>query len=221
MAYTQLSLAHASGPYWRLSFCSGCSTFRWGRPVRGESTALRRLTLADANGETSRLGLTGGHPMFVVGAGRVHADEVVEGDNIRNADLRELTVLSVEADTRPQIVHNLESADAHTYFAGELEAWGHNNRKPGARRNGCRGSRYVPVSLKRWLINSSRTPKFIKGWYQQQLNRGVPLSKTKNPPGYDWGHAPDNPFCEGGRHGGGSGLETATDNRGRGGRDGR
>ncbi|MEP6018979.1 MAG: hypothetical protein ABJ251_10940 [Paracoccaceae bacterium] len=66
--------------------------------------------------------------MFVVGAGRVHADEVVEGDRIRNADLHELTVLSIEADARPQIVHNLEIADAHTHFAGELEAWGHNAR---------------------------------------------------------------------------------------------
>ena len=96
--------------------------------MKGESTALRWLTLADANGETSRLGLTGGHPMFVVGAGWVQADEVVEGDRIRNADLRELTVLSVDFDPRPQIVHNLEVADAHTYFAGEFEAWGHNSR---------------------------------------------------------------------------------------------
>ncbi|MEP3637909.1 MAG: hypothetical protein ABJN14_11680 [Paracoccaceae bacterium] len=48
--------------------------------------------------------------MFVVGAGRVHADEVVEGDRIRNADLRELAVLSVDLDPRPQIVHNLEIA---------------------------------------------------------------------------------------------------------------
>ena len=94
--------------------------------MKGESTALRWLTLADANGETSRLGLTGGHPMFVVGAGWVHADEAVEGDRIRNGDLQELTVLTADVDTRPQIVHNLEIAGAHTYFAGELEAWGHN-----------------------------------------------------------------------------------------------
>ena len=52
----------------------------------------------------------------------IDASEIVAGDRIRNADLRELTVLSVEADTRPQIVHNLEIADAHTYFAGEFEA---------------------------------------------------------------------------------------------------
>jgi len=57
----------------------------------------------------------------------MHADEVVEGDHIRNADLHELTVLSIEADTRPKIVHNTGVADAHTYFAGEFEAWGHNH----------------------------------------------------------------------------------------------
>jgi hypothetical protein len=34
--------------------------------------------------------------------------------------------LAVEVDPKPQMVHNLEIADAHTYFAGELEAWGHN-----------------------------------------------------------------------------------------------
>lgn len=50
------------------------------------------------------------------------------GDTIRNADLRELTVLAVEVDTRPQRVHNLEIADAHTYFVGDLEVWGHNGR---------------------------------------------------------------------------------------------
>ena len=90
--------------------------------MKGESTALRWLTLADENSQPSRLGLTGGHPMFVVGQGWLNADEIFEGDRIRDADLQELTVLSVDVDPRPQIVHNLEVADAHTYFAGEFEA---------------------------------------------------------------------------------------------------
>ena len=94
--------------------------------MKGQATDMRWLTLADNTGRTSRLGLTGGHPMFVVGKGWLHADEISAGDRIRNADFQELTVLSVEVDTRPQIVHNLEVADAHTYFAGEFEAWGHN-----------------------------------------------------------------------------------------------
>ena len=67
----------------------------------------------------------------------IDASEIVAGDRIRNADLRELTVLSVEADTRPQIVHNLEIADAHTYFAGEFEAWGHNKKKTHGNSDSC------------------------------------------------------------------------------------
>ncbi|WP_284166156.1 hypothetical protein, partial [Frigidibacter sp. SD6-1] len=39
-----------------------------------------------------------------------------------------ITVVSAELDDRPTLVHNLEVAGAHTYFAGELEAWGHNKR---------------------------------------------------------------------------------------------
>jgi hypothetical protein len=39
-------------------------------------------------------------------------------------------VLAVEVDQNPQMVHNLEVADAHTFFAGELEAWGHNSTPP-------------------------------------------------------------------------------------------
>ena len=104
--------------------------------MKGQATDMRWLTLADNTGRTSRLGLTGGHPMFVVGKGWLHADEISAGDRIRNADLRELTVLAVEEDTRPRIVHNLEIADAHTYFAGELEAWGHNKKI----RNGVVGA---------------------------------------------------------------------------------
>jgi hypothetical protein len=128
----------------------------WKRHVPGQETGgpdrlSARIVLGEGVSEglsgqndgqnAEYLGLTGGHPVFVVGKGWLAADEVAPGDAIRNADLRELTVLSVEADTRPQIVHNLEIAAAHTYFAGELEAWGHNvksNKKasPG-RKGGC------------------------------------------------------------------------------------
>ncbi|MEP6443435.1 MAG: polymorphic toxin-type HINT domain-containing protein, partial [Hyphomicrobiales bacterium] len=73
--------------------------------------------------------VTSEHPLFTVGEGWLDAYEIVAGDRVRNSELRELTVLAVEVDTRPQIVHNLEIADAHTYFAGELEAWGHNKKK--------------------------------------------------------------------------------------------
>ena len=48
---------------------------------------------------------------------------------ILDRDLEALTVLSVRADTTPQLVYNLEVEGAHTYFAGELGAWAHNARR--------------------------------------------------------------------------------------------
>jgi len=53
---------------------------------------------------------------------------VAPGDLIRDRDLQPLRMLAVEVDTTPRMVHNLEVAGAHTYYAGELEAWGHNYR---------------------------------------------------------------------------------------------
>ncbi len=88
------------------------------------------LTLEGETGATTRLGVTSEHPMFVAGLGWTAAGEVAPGDTIRNADLAELRVLAVAADTLPTRVHNLEIASAHTYFAGELEAWGHNSTAP-------------------------------------------------------------------------------------------
>ena len=73
--------------------------------------------------------MTAGHPLFAVGAGWVTAGEVAPGDAIRDAGLRALTVIAAELDPTPTRVHNLEVAGAHTYFAGELEAWGHNARR--------------------------------------------------------------------------------------------
>jgi hypothetical protein len=52
---------------------------------------------------------------------------------IRDSELRELTVLATEPDTTPRRVHNLEVANAHTYFVGELEAWGHNGSNGGSK----------------------------------------------------------------------------------------
>jgi hypothetical protein len=88
------------------------------------------LTLENEAGQTTRMGVTSEHPLFVVDDGWTDAKEVVVGDLIRDAELLPLTVLAVEIDATPTRVHNLEIADAHTYFAGELEAWGHNSRRP-------------------------------------------------------------------------------------------
>jgi RHS repeat-associated protein len=84
------------------------------------------LTLENAEGKSTRMGVTSEHPLFTVGEGWVDAGELVAGDVIRDSALQELSVLTVTLDTTPQRVHNLEVAGAHTYFAGDMEAWGHN-----------------------------------------------------------------------------------------------
>jgi len=89
------------------------------------------LTLSDISGATTRMGVTSEHPLFVAGQGWLTAGEITAGDEIRNTDLKALKVLATEIDDKPVRVHNLEVADAHTYFAGELDAWGHNaGRRP-------------------------------------------------------------------------------------------
>ena len=106
------------------------------------------LTLEGETGATTRLGVTSEHPMFVAGLGWTAAGEVAPRDTIRNADLAELRVLAVAQDLLPNRVHNLEIAEAHTHFAGELEAWGHNadfdwvtgrvTKYPERRNRGCK-----------------------------------------------------------------------------------
>ncbi|WP_170833518.1 RHS repeat-associated core domain-containing protein [Litoreibacter albidus] len=91
-----------------------------------EAAGLMWITLENEAGKTSRLGVTSGHPMFVVEAGWTEAEALSVGDKIRSSDLSSLVVLAIELDDTQQKVHNLEIAEAHTYFAGELEAWGHN-----------------------------------------------------------------------------------------------
>ncbi len=91
----------------------------------------------EASGQSSRLGVTAEHPLYVGGRGWVQAGDLVVGDRIVNADGGVITVVSRELDDRPTLVHNLEVAGASTYFAGELEAWGHNKRSklPNVPRN--------------------------------------------------------------------------------------
>ena len=96
------------------------------------------LTLENEAGEVTRMGVTPTHPLFIAGRGWGEAGALVAGDAIRDRDLQPLTVLAVEVDARSQMVHNLEIAGAHTYFAGELEAWGHNARS---------SSQYFPRNL--------------------------------------------------------------------------
>ncbi|NSX56967.1 polymorphic toxin-type HINT domain-containing protein [Parasulfitobacter algicola] len=96
--------------------------------MKRQATDMLWLTLEDGSGQVSRLGVTAEHPLFAVGEGWLPAGEVTPGDQIRDKNLQVLTVLAAEADQTPRIVHNLEIDGPQTYFAGELEVWGHNAR---------------------------------------------------------------------------------------------
>jgi len=134
------------------------------------------LTLENAAGEVSRMGVTPTHPLFIAGAGWGEAGALVAGDAIRDRDLQPLVVLAVEVDTRPQMVHNLEVAGAHTYFAGELEAWGHNALFPYWLKRGGGGKlqwyntsngQYVCKGLPGFLVKQAvgdLSSGFNKGW---------------------------------------------------------
>lgn len=137
------------------------------------------LTLEDEAGEITRTGVTSEHPLFGDGQGWSEAGEITVGDNIRSRDLRPLTVLAVQVDETPKHVHNLEIAEAHTYFVGELEAWGHNSGRP-------------PAQWWKNLLNDPKQPSFLKGCLLAQKNRGVPPSRWRLPAGYDQGHYPGN-----------------------------
>ncbi|WP_284166178.1 polymorphic toxin-type HINT domain-containing protein, partial [Frigidibacter sp. SD6-1] len=64
----------------------------------------------EASGQSSRLGVTAEHPLYVEGRGWVQAGELAPGDRIVDADGGVITVVSAELDDRPTLVHNLEVA---------------------------------------------------------------------------------------------------------------
>nr|WP_284166157.1 polymorphic toxin-type HINT domain-containing protein [Frigidibacter sp. SD6-1] len=90
-----------------------------------QATDLVRLTLEGPDGTVSAMAVTAEHPLYVAGEW-VRAGDLKPGDGIENADETLIRVLTVTLDATPTLVHNIEVAGAHTYFAGELEAWAHN-----------------------------------------------------------------------------------------------
>lgn len=44
------------------------------------------------------------------------------------------------------------------------------------------------AALHKNLMTDKKLPRHIRGWFQQQYNKGVPFSKMTLPPGYDRAH---------------------------------
>jgi len=90
------------------------------------------LTIENADGTTETLGVTPAHPFWVEGRGWVETGELQPGDHLTDADAEVLRVVATEARSARETVYNFEVAEVHTYFAGQLGAWVHNECRAGA-----------------------------------------------------------------------------------------
>ncbi|MCX4024712.1 RHS domain-containing protein [Endozoicomonas sp. SM1973] len=87
------------------------------------------VTLTDDEGQSETYGTTEEHPFWVQGKGWVEASELRLGDVVASHDGRVLQVGGVSLSDEHLPTYNLEVANAHTYFIGELGAWVHNECK--------------------------------------------------------------------------------------------
>jgi len=96
----------------------------------------------ETGGSETHLSVTATHPFYHADKGWVHASRLKLGDRLTEDDGGTLTVTEVtfNPDAPVNLTYNLEVADFHTYFVGEDGVLVHN------------GNRYVPVAIKRALI---------------------------------------------------------------------
>ena len=139
-----------------------------------EAPGVIWLTLEDAAGKTSKLGVTDEHPLFVVGKGWTKADRITQGEQIKDSGMEPLNVAAVDFGVRPLQVHNLEIAGAWTYFVGDLEAWGHNAswKAPSTRRDvwdACGGK--CTICGKDMVFKGPRKDRFSVGHIKSRKNR--------------------------------------------------
>ena len=83
-----------------------------------------------ANRTTELLGVTAGHPFFVVGKGWKEAQQLIPGDVVEGFGASQLIVLTKIIDESPQMVFNMTVQSDATYFVGNLRVLVHNGRKP-------------------------------------------------------------------------------------------
>ncbi len=102
-------------------------------------------------------------------------------------------VQSISFEILSEKVYNFEVEGNHNYFVSEDGILSHNGR----------GAAW------RAIFENPNTASRIRGWIQQELNRGRSFSRVRTPPGCDLGHHPTNR----GPHDSTSRMETPRDNR--------
>jgi RHS repeat-associated protein len=85
------------------------------------------LHLEDDHHNSSTLGVTPGHPFWVLDHGWVEARDLLPGHELFTSRGGWLRVSGATWRAHSATVYNLEVAEEHTYFAGDAEAWVHNS----------------------------------------------------------------------------------------------
>jgi len=112
----------------------------WSRDEETGETALRsvarvfvtpdaklvEIAVQALTGAEETLSATREHPFWVKARGWVAAHALQPGDELASLSGRLLTVAHVRAVPDRETVYNLEVAEFHTYFVGEVGAWVHN-----------------------------------------------------------------------------------------------
>ncbi len=156
---------------------SGAEVLRSRSSIDGQEAAkpltltLQRLTselialeVTGDGGRTERFVTTPNHPFFVLDRGWVPAAKLTAGQHLSTVDGEgaELTAVSPFQADEPVRVYNLEVADFHSYFVGDLGLWVHNPRcvEDGVTTNHLNGEERASLRQLQdeadWQINASR-----------------------------------------------------------------
>ncbi|MDE1461740.1 polymorphic toxin-type HINT domain-containing protein [Spartinivicinus poritis] len=91
-----------------------------------EGKPLYTLVLKNTEGEEETIEVTDNHPFWVIGKGWVDSAKLESGMQIEAFKGKSLEVVSLTEAGRTEDTYNLTVADFHTYYAGEQQAFVHN-----------------------------------------------------------------------------------------------
>jgi hypothetical protein len=83
------------------------------------------LTMTDANGNSTTIGVTGYHKIYTEDRGWVDADALVNGELVRS-ETGDVTVTDLSTDPGTFRVYNMDVEDDHDYYVSDLDALVHN-----------------------------------------------------------------------------------------------
>ncbi len=151
-------------------------TWVWARSDQTQQSGWRRVVhttvkpeqpiltvrLASEDGHEEEIGATGNHPFWVEGKGWRQAKELQRGDRVPSAHGGWLRVIHSAWEEERRPVYNFEVEDFHTYFAGQLAAWVHNNNKVCGTGGKPRGLWKITKEGTESVAESKRFGKFYK-----------------------------------------------------------